>query len=172
MLPTLILSVFCICMISAMLSDIFTMKISNYNVLVLIISFFVFAPITGMGWSTIGSHVSIALLVLAAGFGLFAIGGFGAGDVKMATGIALWLGFAGTGQFLLTMAIFGGLLALALVAIRRVPLPETVLSVEWIGRLYNRKTGIPYGLAMGPAALFVLPETPWMAYFVSGAPIG
>jgi len=172
MISTAILTVFSLCMVFAMLSDIFTMKIPNYNILALLIGFAVFAPLAGMAWATIGIHLAVGLAVLVIGFGLFALGGVGAGDVKMATATALWLGVAGTGNYLLLTAILGGVMALFFIGARRIPLPASIAQVGWVERLHNKKTGIPYGLALGPAGLLIFPSTPWMGFILHGTPIG
>jgi prepilin peptidase CpaA len=36
--------------------------------------------------------------------------------------------------------------------------------VPWIAQLHDSKTGVPYGAAMAPAALIVLPQTGWLAH--------
>jgi prepilin peptidase CpaA len=53
-------------------------------------------------------------------------------------------------------------LALLLVSFRSWPLPAALLSQEWAQRLHDRKSGIPYGVALAIAALLIYPETEWM----------
>ena len=48
------------------------------------------------------------------GAGLFALGLFGGGDVKLIAAMALWTGFADLARFLLVMGAAGGLLGLVL----------------------------------------------------------
>ena len=172
MMAFLILTVFSMCMILAMFTDMFTMKIPNRLVLALIGAFVIFAPIAGMSLATAGWHFLIAAIVLVGGFALFSFGLFGAGDVKFASATALWIGTSGTLEYLVLAAVFGGIAALLLICVRQVALPLSLLKIEWVDRLHNKKTGIPYGIALGPAALMVFPQTPWMAYIHSSTLIG
>jgi prepilin peptidase CpaA len=70
------------------------------------------------GWSGVGS----SLLGVCLGFGLlivfFAVGGVGAGDVKLLAAVGAWLGPYLTYQVFIASALFGGLYALILVLIR------------------------------------------------------
>ena len=49
--------------------------------------------VTGMPLPVIGLHFGAAFIVLAIGFGCFAMGWIGGGDAKLAAAIALWFGF-------------------------------------------------------------------------------
>lgn len=140
-------------------SDLLTMKITNKLVLTLAGSFFVVALLAGLPLDALGLHVAAAALILAIGFGLFALGWIGGGDAKLMAGIALWFGFGQLLPFLLYASIWGGTLTLALLAARRYPLPVQLKMVPWIDRLHDRKTGVPYGLALAAAALFVYPTS-------------
>ena len=65
----------------------------------------------GLLWASGGAALGLALLLP-----LYAIGGMGAGDVKLLAGVGAWMGPALTlGAFVAT-AITGGLMALAMVA--------------------------------------------------------
>jgi prepilin peptidase CpaA len=68
----------------------------------------------GLGWSLLGTVVGFALL-----FPAHAIGGMGAGDVKLFAGVGAWLHATQTWHAFCVSAIVGGLIAIALVAWRR-----------------------------------------------------
>jgi len=161
-MPSLItmplLLVFPALMAFAACSDLITMKISNRLVLATAASFFVVALVAGLSPAAIGMHVAAGAVVLAASFGLFALGWIGGGDAKLIAAIALWFGFGGLFPFLLTSALFGGTLTMAMLMARRYPLPVQLKTVPWIGRLHDRKTGIPYGIALAAGALWVYPH--------------
>ena len=55
--------------------------------------------------------------------------------------------------YLVEVAVFGGILALAVLAFRRVPIPPTWTSRDWLRRLHGRAQGVPYGIAIGAAGL-------------------
>jgi prepilin peptidase CpaA len=152
-----LLFVFPAFMAFAACSDLITMKITNKLVLGLLASFFIVALVAGMPLQTIGLHVSAGLLMLAISFGLFALNWIGGGDAKLIAATSLWFGFTNLFQFLLLGALFGGALTLALLAVRRMPLPVQLKTVTWIDRLHDGKTGVPYGIALAAAGLIVYP---------------
>ena len=150
-------------MVLAALMDVMTMKIRNRLVLALMVGYGVLAPLAGIPWHEMGASIALAAGVLVVGFSLFAMGWIGGGDAKLAAAAALWLGTAHVLAFLLYTALFGGVLTLAILALRRVALPAGWNMPEWIRRLHSPQAGVPYGAAMAPAALMVFPHTPWMA---------
>jgi prepilin peptidase CpaA len=49
---------------------------------------------------------------------------------------------------------------------RACPLPRSALAWSWLSRLYDRKSGVPYGVALALAALIVFPHSRvWIAAF-------
>jgi prepilin peptidase CpaA len=158
-----VLLVFPAAMAFAAASDLITMRISNRVSLALVAGFALAAALTAMPLVEIGWHIAAAALVLAVCFGFFAFGWMGGGDAKLASATALWLGWGGfLLNYVLIASVLGGALALVLVMVRTVPLPAVLLRQDWILRLYQAKTGIPYGIALAAAGLMVYPETPWM----------
>ena len=81
------------------------------------------------------------------------------GDAKLAAAIALWLGLGQILPFIIYSGLWGGTLTTTLLIIRRWPLPETFRRVTWVDRLHDNTKGVPYGLALAAAALFVYPHT-------------
>jgi len=69
---------------------------------------------SGLGWSLLGTVVGLALLLPA-----YAIGGMGAGDVKLLAGVGAWMGPELTLYAFCVSAIFGGVIALGMVFYRR-----------------------------------------------------
>ena len=62
-------------------------------------------------------------------------------------------------NYALLVCMIGRVLAVVLLAFRRIPLPPRLTAWPWVWRLMESKSGIPYGVALGLAALFVLPYT-------------
>jgi prepilin peptidase CpaA len=143
-------------------SDLVTMTISNRLSLVLVVGFFVAAVMVGMPLEQVGMHVLAALMVLSITFGLFAFGWIGGGDAKLAAATALWFGFGNLLEYFFLASLLGGGLALLLLAVRRYPLPISLVGTTWIERLHSAKTGIPYGIALAGAGLLVYPHTVFM----------
>ena len=143
-------------------SDLFTMTIANRISLILVGGFILLAVMDGMGATDMLWHVGAGASVLAIAFVLFSFGWIGGGDGKLAAATALWLGFAHLLEYLIYSSILGGVLTLALIQFRLLPLPAMLAGREWIERLHRRGGGVPYGIALAGAALLVYPHTGWM----------
>jgi prepilin peptidase CpaA len=164
MLDFAVLAIFPGIMVFAAISDLFTMTIPNRISLILIAGFFALAFAIGLPLATIGWHAAAGALVLAICFTLFSFGWIGGGDAKFAATTALWLGFGVLGMYSVLAAIFGGILTLCILQLRRIRLSEERWAGTWIGRLHDKNIGVPYGVALAAAGLAVYPETAiWLA---------
>ena len=143
-------------------SDLLTMTISNRVSLALIAGFLVLAPLGGMGLHDILMHFGAGAAVLVVAFACFAMGWVGGGDAKVAACVALWFGFDHLLDYLVYASLFGGALTLLLLQLRMWPLPSFLIGQAWLSRLHDKKTGIPYGIALALGALIVYPETEWI----------
>jgi prepilin peptidase CpaA len=159
----LILTIFPGAMALAAATDLFTMTVPNRIALVLVGSFFVVAPLAGLGWTDIGLHVALALAALGVTFIFFWFGWIGGGDAKLFAATCLWLGPEAMLAYSVYAALLGGGLTLLLLAWRGMPLPVTLISHDWLARLHSPKEGVPYGIALAAAGLLVYPDTPFMA---------
>lgn len=65
----------------------------------------------GLCWSLLGTAVGLALLLPP-----YAVGGMGAGDVKLLAGVGAWIHATDTAYAFAVSAVVGGLMALAMVA--------------------------------------------------------
>ncbi len=139
--------------------DLVSYTIPNRLSLALVASFAVFALLSGLPFPLLGGHLAAGAVALAAGFSLFAAGYIGGGDAKLFTVTALWFGFADLPSYALVAALFGGVLTLAILMGRRLPLPAGLLGQAWLVRLHDGHSGIPYGVALAAGALYVLPQT-------------
>src|SRR5690606_37948221 len=141
------------CMALAASSDLLTMRISNKLVLFLVACFCVVAIAVNLPLQQFAMHVVCALIVLAVAFTLFALGWIGGGDAKLAAATTLWLGFGLTLPYLVYAALLGGVLTLAILALRNLPLTPLLSRYGWIERLRDKKAGVPYGIALAVAGL-------------------
>ncbi len=140
--------------------DLASYTIPNRLQLALVAAFVVFVPVSGMGFTLLGWHLLAGFLGLAAGFALFALGFIGGGDVKLFAAIALWLGFdLDLMNYMLIAALLGGALTVALLLLRRVPLPARLARQPWLLRLHDDHAGVPYGVALAAGAFLILPQT-------------
>ena len=161
---TLGLVLFPLAMIYAGLMDLVTLKIKNVLVLAIGAAWLVLAPLAGFSLAELGWSVMIAAIVFVSTFVFFALGWIGGGDAKLAAVAALWFQPQEALLFFVYSALFGGVLTLALLQLRMRFLPVALSRVGWIAQLHDAKTGVPYGAAMAPAALIVLPQTAWFAH--------
>ncbi len=143
-------------------SDLLTMTISNRLSLALSAGFIALALFTGMPLQAIGMHVAAAAIVLVIGFIFFAQGWIGGGDAKLVAATALWFGFDHLLDYVVYASIFGGILTIALIQFRKLPLPAPLARQHWIMRLHDSGGGVPYGIALAAAALIIYPKTGWM----------
>jgi prepilin peptidase CpaA len=158
-MSTIALLFFPMAMAFAASSDLLTMRISNKLVLLLAAGFVVMALIVEMPLQQFAMHVLCAFVVLVAAFAMFALRWIGGGDAKLAAATTLWLGFGMTLPYLAYTALLGGVLTLAILLLRRAPMPPFAASMPWLARLLDRKQGIPYGVAMALAGLLTYSNT-------------
>lgn len=153
-----LLLVFPAVMIFAALSDLFTLTIPNRLSIILVAVFFPLAFLVGLPLEAVGMHVLAGFGVLVVGFILFATGTFGGGDAKLMAAASLWLGIAPLQHFFIYVALIGGALAVGILLYRRLP-EAAIVGPDWALRLHEKKTGIPYGIAISGAALMSFPTT-------------
>ena len=161
-------------LVVAAASDITRYRIPNAIVYAIVAAFAVGA-IFNFAWPAIVWPVLAGVAMFLLGAGLFALGLFGGGDVKLIAAMALWTGFADLPRFLLIMGAAGGLLGLVLLLKRRrqqpaptssTPAPAEASSVPAANSAAplpetsdaepprpTRKSHIPYGVGIAIAGL-------------------
>lgn len=165
MLVAAIIVIFPLCLAYAAFSDMFTMTIPNRVSIILIASFAVIAPFTGMAWGVYGQHFAAAALVFAVCFALFGFGLMGGGDAKLLTAVALWFGLnIHLFNFLVYVALFGGLLTVLIVLARTDRFALVVNRVGMFNHLTDPALGVPYGVAIGIAGFICFPATELARY--------
>lgn len=95
--------------------DVRSLTIPNAVPALIAALFLPYAIAADLGWPQALIAAGIALCVFAAGFGLFAAGLTGGGDVKLLAAVSLWAGPSDLATLLLTTALAGAGLALLLV---------------------------------------------------------
>jgi prepilin peptidase CpaA len=139
--------------------DLASFTIPNFLSLALLAAFAMFAVAAGLTFTAIGWHLLAGLLGLSIGFTLFALGYIGGGDAKLFAVVVLWLGFKDLMPYALLASLFGGVLTLGIVLLRRCPLPDFLARQGWIAKLHDARSGIPYGVALAAGAFILLPST-------------
>lgn len=162
-------------LIWAAISDFRQMIIPNWIPLSILGLFAAFLVV--QGWANLAapvlpvwSSLATGLVVLAIFAGLFAMGWIGGGDVKMISAMGFWSGIEFIDEFLLLMALAGGVLALFFF-FRQSHNPDLEVKVELFTNEKPQKSvpleeksnnkritkaNIPYGIAISAAGLFVV----------------
>jgi prepilin peptidase CpaA len=163
MIPLLSVTVFPVLVVVAGAGDALTMRIPNWLTLLIAITFFPMAILTGMSWSMLGLHVAVGFGMFVAGFLLFSLGLFGGGDAKLLAAAGLWLGWPDLMPFLIMTAFAGGALALAVGVWSLINMSSEIHDGSIFRRLGRIKPNVPYGYAFAIGALLAFPESWWMA---------
>jgi prepilin peptidase CpaA len=137
--------------------DLLTFTIPNRICLSLALGYFVLAALLGVSTADILLNISCALAILLLAFVMFNLGWVGGGDAKLAAATAVWLGWNSILDYGLTAAICGGLLTLTILSARMAPLPAALRRFAWVARLHDRRSGVPYGIALAAAGLMQYP---------------
>ncbi|MGH6878749.1 MAG: A24 family peptidase [Rhizomicrobium sp.] len=139
--------------------DLASFTIPNFLQAALIAGFAAFAIATHMPLTMLGWHLLAAALGFGIAFTLFALNFVGGGDAKLFACVALWFGFPDLISYAVIASLFGGALTLVMLGFRELPLPGLLARRTWLMRLHDRKSGIPYGVALASGAFAVLPYT-------------
>ncbi len=176
-LPTLLTDNWPVWLLSSVLVfaaviDGWILKVPNWITYPLVISGWIYSTVAfgweGLAWSLLGTLVGLLLLLPA-----YAIGGMGAGDVKLYAGVGAWMWSTTTFYAFCVSAIVGGALAVAMVLWRRdwhhhvdqfwtianeiVEIRDPNQLSEIAAERKSRMLLLPYGipLAIGSIAYFV-----------------
>ena len=170
MIESIGIGVFFAAVTYAAYSDLTSYEIPNWISLVIVADFVVTAGFGTPGFATIAWHLGVGAAMLAAGFALFAAGVFGGGDAKLFAASSVWFGLAGLLKFAVYVALVGGLLALAILCLRRLAPPASWAGWNRLRRLRSRDQGIPYGVAIAAAAGLMFLPLPLVAEFAGNTP--
>ncbi|WPE22186.1 prepilin peptidase [Shinella zoogloeoides] len=168
MTQAIIFVVFPLCLAVAACSDFLTMLIPNRVSAILLASFFIVAPLVGLGMTEIAMHLAAGAIVFSACFALFAFNVMGGGDAKLLTASAVWFGLTfSLIEFLVYVSFLGGVLTLAILSLRAhtnsilasgLPVPDSLVMAK----------KIPYGIAIGIGAFMAYPSSPLMLAALGG----
>lgn len=160
MLQAAIFVVFPFCMAFAAISDMLSMTIANRISIILVATFAVVAPLTGMDWSAFGLHLAAGAAVLAVTFVLFAMGGMGGGDAKLLAATSVWMGLGmPLVEYLVYSSMVGGLLTLLILSYRKSIFHALLGQNMFLRHFAEDQKGVPYGIALGIGGLAAFPDT-------------
>lgn len=157
----------CLIFLLAMLAlaawrDVTTMTIPNGVSIALAVGFPVAALALGLDAQAMAGHLGAGALAFAVCLVLFYGGIIGGGDAKLYPAVALWMGAAAALPFLLTTFVAGGVVAMMLVAARRLA-PCEAATPFVLRKICNPTEGVPYGLAIASGAIWSLPHVGWIS---------
>jgi len=154
LVKTIVLGLFAALVIGAAVRDLASFTIPNWISIALAAAFAPAALLVGVPLPDIGVGLAVGAGMLVVGAGMFALGWIGGGDAKLMASAALWVGLRGLAPFAIYTALAGGLLALALVALRSAWLrPLAAAGPGWTQRLATPGEAAPYGVAIAVGAL-------------------
>ncbi|MPV57185.1 peptidase A24 [Burkholderia sp. HI2761] len=129
-------------LMSLVLQDVRTRRLSNRTVLAFAMLYFVAAALAREGLAQLAGHVATAVAMLLLFGGLRHAGWIGGGDVKLAAAVFLWAGPALAFPVLMIVGASGAACGLAVLAAvawqRRRMAPARAIEMR----------GVPYGIAL------------------------
>ena len=147
--PYLYATIFMGFLLLAARSDAADLRIPNRLVLVMALAALPVGWLLGLGLPVV-STVMTGAATLAVTWAMFEMGWLGGGDAKLAAATALWLGPAGMAVFAVATALFGAILAVAMLGLGRWDLARSAFGARWQARLTAEVISVPYALAMAP----------------------
>ena len=155
----LTLFVFPACLLAAAAYDVSSFRIPNFLPAIVAATYLPAAFLAGLPIDEIAIGLGLGVGFLVLGMVLFALRWFGGGDAKLLAAAAPWMGFGHVLDYVVTVALVGGVVVLGLLFFRSIPLPAFAAQRDWVMRLHSTKEGVPYGVALAVAGLILYPQT-------------
>lgn len=105
----------------------------------------VFAPLL--------SHILGFAVVFGVTFAMFTMGLWGGGDQKLMSAFAVWFGFGGLPVFLIYTTIFGGVVGVIALLLKRFKPVKNPPEGGWVAQVQAGENKVPYGIAIAAGAL-------------------
>ncbi len=144
-----LVALFCLLLLTAAVSDIRTRRIPNWTVLAvmaLAIGSAFFGPAASFLSAIEGGAVALAVTL-----GLYAFGIVGAGDSKLFSAVALFVGLQFLAYLAVITALAGGVLAIITLILN----PVRALAIFHMRGKGKKGEGIPYGVAIALGGIAV-----------------
>ncbi|TDX77766.1 prepilin peptidase CpaA [Neorhizobium sp. R1-B] len=160
MVAIFVLSVLPLGLAFAAISDLVTMTIPNQISAIILASFLILAPFSGLVWPEIGMSLVAGLVVFGVCFLLFALNVMGGGDAKLLTVSAVWYGWDDSLlTFLVAVGFVGGAVTLVILLLRSQANSVMAIGIPLPASLVTAKK-IPYGIAIAIAGFLTFHQAP------------
>ena len=160
--------IYIVLLLTAGITDVWKFLIPNLISALLIVLFIALAfaqPFPVDWWSHLGAMLAFFIVGLL----LYRFSVLGAGDVKLITALCLWAGFSGLPNLLLGVALSGGVLALALIAVRQLLFSMTLLKSDpgaiQLPKVLVKGSPVPYGVGIAAGGIWLGINNPIFGYF-------
>ncbi|NQU60201.1 MAG: prepilin peptidase [Rhodospirillales bacterium] len=145
----------------AVVSDSRRLIIPNGACIVIAAAFLSAALAGGFGLTLMAWHFGVGAGLFGVGLFLFSQRIMGGGDVKLLAAVGIWVGWGDLWPFLYLTAILGGGLALCIFFAGRLgKIFPFLTSIAWMQEDAGKKQPIPYGVAIGLAAIIMFSKSP------------
>jgi prepilin peptidase CpaA len=151
--------VFAVMLCYACVTDIRRLRIPDAVPLTVVALFFLNYWLRGAP-DALAPHLWVGGTAFLLFLGLYLLGGFGAGDVKLIGALMLWAGARDGLDFLTVMAFTGGIIAVLLMALRKAmtvwPAVKAYIPSRRL-KAWARRRIFPYGVPICVAGLICIP---------------
>jgi prepilin peptidase CpaA len=159
-IPLLIATALTLLVMIAMVTDIVSYRIPNWVNAALLLLYpiaYLALPSGAFSWTNALLGFGIVFVI---GYIIFSLRIMGGGDIKMLAALGLWIGFSRPLlDFFLLVAIFGGVLTVALLSLRKIA-PYIMIKLRGddatIPQVLSYNEPLPYGVAIGLAFLWMM----------------
>ncbi len=141
------------------LADVRSLRIPNAYSAIVAVAFAAAYALSPASFQPLKLHLVAAGIIFVVTLIMYAVKAFGAGDTKLASVLALWVGTKGLMVYLFYMALLGGVLGVAALVIRRRKLFTNAPDGSWASQLHAGRNAVPYGVAISTAAWATLFHT-------------
>lgn len=144
----------------AAISDLRRLEIPNWISVVLIASYIPASLLSEISYATIAVQFGVAAGLFVLGAIAYYFGLFGGGDVKLISALALWIPWQYFGQFIIYIALVGGVLACLIIVIAKLSVFHAIRKrISWINPESGYAQPIPYGVAIAAAGLLIIVQS-------------
>ena len=147
-------------LIAAAVSDFRTLTIPNWCSVTGAVAFLPYSITIDMPLTVVLLHYGTGLALLFIGAILFSLGVIGSGDTKLLASASIWMGSEKVADFILLVAVLGGVLAMFTLCYRIIG-PENARQRApiWLKPSASKNNGIPYGIAITLAGLIMISKS-------------